>query len=83
MGENERKVIERTRKWSVLVVDCEKIIKGGKTQTSVDFDRIYDIKGELERIRCLDDIESVKKIRAEFTKIDEWHEELDKVTEFD
>ena len=67
-----------------MVVDCEKVIKGGSSQNEVDFDRIYDIKGEVERIRCLDnEVEVVKKIRGEFEKIDKWHEELDKVTEYD
>jgi hypothetical protein len=84
VAENERKIIDRVRKWSQMVVDCEKVIKGGRTQTEVDFDRIYDIKSELDRIKCLDsDIEVVRKMRAEFQKIDEWHEELDKVTELD
>ena len=81
--ENERKVLDKARKWTQLVVDCETVLKGGKTQTTVDFDRIYDIKSELDRIKCLDEIECIKKIRVEFKKIDEWHEELDKVTEFD
>lgn len=81
--ENERKIMEKARKWAQLVVDCEAAIKGGKTQTTVDFDRIYDIKGELERIKCLDEITALKKMREEFSKIDAWHEELDKVTQFD
>ena len=81
--ESERKIMERARKWTQLVVDSETVIKGGKTQTAVDFDRIYDIKSELERIKCLDEIEIIKKMRAEFAKIDALHEDLDKVTEFD
>ena len=53
-------------------------------QKDVDFERIYDMKGEVERLKSLDqDIESIRLIRAEFAKIDEWHEELDKVTETD
>ena len=53
------------------MVDCEKVIKGGKTQTDVDFDRIYDLKGEIERIKCLDgDVEVIKKIRAECSEDD-------------
>ncbi len=75
--------MERARKWGQMVMDCEKVIKGGKTQKEVEFDRIYDIKSELDRMKCLDDIECIKKMRSEFAKIDEWHEELDKVTEFD
>jgi hypothetical protein len=81
VAENERKLIDKARKWAQMVVDCERVIKGGRTQTEVEFDRIYDLKSEIEKIKCLDsDIEVIKKIRAEFTKIDEWHEELDKVT---
>ena len=84
VAENERKLSDKARKWAQMVVDCERVIKGGKTQTEVEFDRIYDLKSEIEKIKCLDgDIEVIKKIRAEFTKIDEWHEELDKVTQFD
>ena len=84
VAENERKLIDKARKWAQMVVDCERVIKGGKTQTEVDFDRIYDLKSEIEKIKCLDgDIEVIKRIRAEFVKIDEWHEELDKVTQFD
>ncbi len=73
--ESERKLIDRARKWAQMVVDCEKAIKGGKKQTEVDFDRIYDLKGEIERVKCLDaDIEAIRKMRAEFAKIDAWHE---------
>lgn len=66
LQENERKIMDKARKWTQLVVDCEAVVKGGKTQTTVEFDRIYDIKSELDRIKCLDEIESIKKIRAEF-----------------
>ena len=81
--DNERRIMERARKWCQIVVDCEKIIKGGKAQTEVDFDRIFDIKSELDRIKCLDDIDCIKKIRAEFTKVDALYAELDKVSEYD
>jgi hypothetical protein len=84
VAENERKLIDKARKWAQMVVDCEKVIKGGKTQTEVDFDRIYDLKSEIDRIKCLDgDIEVIRKMRAEFEKIEKWHEELDKVTKYD
>lgn len=63
-----------------MVVDCERVVKGGRTQTEVDFDRIYDLKSEIEKIKCLGDIEVIRKLRAEFVKIDDWHGELDKVT---
>ena len=81
VAENERKLIDKARKWGQMVVDCERVVKGGRTQTEVDFDRIYDLKSEIEKIKCLDaDIEAIRKLRAEFVKIDDWHGELDKVT---
>jgi hypothetical protein len=81
VAENERKLIDKARKWGQMVVDCERVVKGGRTQTEVEFDRIYDLKSEIEKIKCLDgDIEVIRKLRAEFVKIDDWHGELDKVT---
>jgi hypothetical protein len=31
LQENERKTLDKARKWTQLVVDCEGVIKGGKT----------------------------------------------------
>lgn len=81
-NENEKRQLDRARRWSQLLVECEIILKD-KTQTEVDFDRIYDIKGELERMKALDDFTIIKDVKAQFAMIDEWHEELDKVTESD
>lgn len=81
--DTEKKQLDRARKWAQMVVDCAIVMKD-KTQTTVDFDRIYDLKGEIERLRCLDnDIECIRSIRAEFVIIDQWHKELDTVTEID
>ncbi|TNV84393.1 hypothetical protein FGO68_gene805 [Halteria grandinella] len=81
-NENDKRQLDRARRWSQLLVECEIILKD-KTQTEVDFDRIYDIKGELERMKALDDFTIIKDVKAQFAMIDEWHEELDKVTESD
>ena len=81
--DTEKKQLDRARKWAQMVVDCAIVMKD-KTQTTVDFDRIYDLKGEIERLRCLDnDIDCIRSIRAEFVIIDQWHKELDTVTEID
>ena len=54
-------------------MDC-KVAMSSKEQSKVDFDRLYDMKNEVERLRCLDpDIECMKAIRAEFAALDEWH----------
>lgn len=83
VSDNDRKHIEKARKWSQLVVDC-KVAMSSRDQKEVDFERIYDIKNEVERIKCLDnDIECMRSIRAEFAAIDEWHKELDQVAQVD
>ncbi|CDW76908.1 UNKNOWN [Stylonychia lemnae] len=79
---NESKQLERARKWAQLVVDS-KIIMSDKNQNQVDQDRIYDIQKELERIKSLDDIVSIKNLRKEFEKIDIFHESLDKCSNYD
>ncbi len=79
--ENERKHLDKARKWSQLVVDCKLALS---SRDKVDFDRIYDIKNEVERLKCLDnDIECMRNIRAQFAAIDEWHSQLDTVTQVD
>jgi alpha-glucuronidase len=74
--------LDRARKWSQLLVECE-IILSDKNQTEVDFDRIYDMKSEIERMKALDEFELIKQVREQFALLDEWHLELDKVTESD
>ena len=78
VAENERKLIDKARKWGQMVVDCERVVKGGRTQTEVDFDRIYDLKSEIEKIKTQKVI-MMKQRKEESEKHRKWKQ--DKVKE--
>jgi hypothetical protein len=49
----------------------------------VPLTRLYEIEKELERIKILDEIECIGKVKLELEKIDNWHLDLEKMNELD